>query len=55
MDVVDVQQNKLVWEGALGGRITDQTLRNLEAEIDDAVRLIFDKFPVAPAELQPSD
>jgi hypothetical protein len=47
IDVVDAREKKLVWEGAVTGRVTDQAVRNLEASIDKAVAAIFDGYPVA--------
>ena len=47
-DVVDAMTKKLVWEGAVMGRVTDSALRNLEKTIDDAVAAIMESFPVGP-------
>jgi hypothetical protein len=46
IDVADVQQKKLVWEGATVGRITDEVVRNLEKNLDLAVQDIFQQFPI---------
>jgi hypothetical protein len=46
IDVVSAQTNKLVWEGAVVGRITDRMLRNLEQSIDSAVAAVMDNFTV---------
>jgi hypothetical protein len=48
IDVVDTRTNKLVWEGAVVGRITDEVVRNLEKSIDQAVLEVFKNFPVQP-------
>jgi len=48
IDVVDPRTQKLVWEGTIVGRITDEVLNNIEAVIDEAVKEIFKQFPVPP-------
>ncbi len=45
IDVVDAHTNKLVWEGVLTGRLTDQDVANLEATVDAAVKQVFTNFP----------
>ncbi len=49
IDVVDAKTKKLVWEGAIVGRITDSALRNLEQSIDSAVEAIMTGFPIQPS------
>ena len=46
IDVVDARTEKLVWEGAIIGRITDRALRNLEQSIDSAVAAVMQSFPI---------
>lgn len=46
IDVADVSQQKLVWEGSTVGRITDEVIRNLEKHIDLAVNDIFKQYPI---------
>lgn len=46
VDVVDARTKKLVWEGAIVGRITESVVKNLEATIDEAVAEIFKNYPV---------
>ncbi len=46
IDVADVAQKKLVWEGSVVGRITDEFVRNLEQGLDEAVAAIFENYPV---------
>lgn len=46
IDVVDVKTQRLVWEGAASGRVTDRAVRNLEQTIDDAVSVIMQGFPL---------
>jgi hypothetical protein len=48
IDVVDAKTKKLVWEGAVAGRVTDSKLRELEKTIDNAVAAVMDRFPVQP-------
>lgn len=48
IDVIDASTDKLIWEGALKGRITDKAIKNLEQTIDNAVRAIMTDFPVDP-------
>jgi len=48
IDVVDASSKKLVWEGAIVGRVTDDAIRNLERTIDGAVEEIMKGFPVTP-------
>ncbi len=48
IDVVDAKQKKLVWEGAVGGRVTDKKIQNLEDTIDKAVAAIMSGYPIQP-------
>ena len=48
IDVIDADRKKLVWEGAIVGRVTDNAIRNLEKTIDKAVREIMAGYPVRP-------
>jgi hypothetical protein len=48
IDVVDAATKKLVWEGAVSGRITQRDLENMEATIDEAVSAVMANFPVLP-------
>lgn len=48
IDVVDADTKKLVWEGAVSGRITQKDLKRLEQTIDEAVGVIMVNFPLAP-------
>jgi hypothetical protein len=45
IDVIDRESNKLLWEGIAIGKLNKKTMDNLEAKIDEAVGLIFEKFP----------
>ncbi len=48
IDVVDASTDKLVWEGAIVGRVTDRAIRNLEQSIDEAVAAAMANFPIQP-------
>ena len=48
IDVVDPQTEKLMWEGAIVGKITQDVLENLEAAINEAVLNVYKHFPVQP-------
>lgn len=48
IDIVDASSKKLVWEGAVAGRVTDAAIRDLEKTIDNAVAAIMDRYPVQP-------
>lgn len=54
IDVVDTRTNKLVWEGTIVGKVTQDVLNNLEAVIDEAVMEIFRSFPVPPRKSIPA-
>lgn len=54
IDVVDIGTGKLVWEGAIVGRITDDVLNNLAAVISKAVHEIYKTFPVPPTATDPA-
>jgi hypothetical protein len=52
IDVVDARNKKLVWEGAIVGRITESVVKNMERSIDSAVAEIYKNYPVqAPQEI----
>ncbi len=48
IDVVDVETNKLAWEGSIVGRLTDKDVRNLEQTVDEAVTAVMYNFPIPP-------
>lgn len=48
IDFVDAAQKKLVWEGAVAGRVTEKKIQNLEDTIDRAVAAILSGFPIEP-------
>ena len=45
VDLIDRANNILVWEGAASGRVTDSTRRNIEENLDNAIKDIFAEFP----------
>ena len=48
IDMSDAASNKLVWEGAIVGHVTDNAIRNLEKTIDGAVAEIMKNYPIQP-------
>lgn len=54
IDIVDTRTNRLVWEGTIVGKVTDEVRNNLEAVADEAVREIFTRFPVPPVNITPA-
>lgn len=51
IDVVDAKTNKLAWEGAVVGRITQKKLENIEETLNAAVAATYQKFPLADLNL----
>ncbi len=49
IDAVDTQSQRLVWEGAAVGRITDKDRRNLEGTVNSAVAEIMKDYPITAA------
>jgi hypothetical protein len=47
IDVADAARKQLVWEGVVIGKVTPQTLDNLQPAIDAAVKAAFAKYPTA--------
>ena len=45
IDMIDARKRELVWEGAVSGRVTDESRRNRAAAVDDAVRESLARFP----------
>lgn len=48
IDVVDAASKKLVWEGAIAGRLSDKDIRNMEQTVDEAVAAVMKGFPIQP-------
>jgi len=47
IDVVDRQQNKVIWQGSAVGREDEDKLDNLQQPVQKVVADIFQRFPVA--------
>ena len=45
VDIVDVSQRQLVWEGAATKRVNESTRRNRDQVLDNAIAEIFKQFP----------
>lgn len=46
IDIVDRQQNKMVWEGVAIGRLTEENMKNLQNTLQKTVSEIFAQFPI---------
>lgn len=46
IDLIDAEAERMIWEGTATGRVTERTRRDAAEEIDDAVKAIFDRFPI---------
>jgi len=46
IDLIDAEAERMIWEGTATGRVTDQTRRDAAEELDQAVKAIFDRFPI---------
>ena len=45
IDMIDAERRELVWEGAVSGRVTEESRRNRAAAVDAGVREILARFP----------
>jgi hypothetical protein len=45
VDVIDASTNRLVWEGAAAGRVTESSRENLRETVYEAISDIFARFP----------
>ena len=52
IDVVDAATKKLVWEGAIAGRLSDKDIRNMETTVDGAVASVMKGYPIQPGGAQ---
>ncbi|MDH4047235.1 MAG: DUF4136 domain-containing protein [Gammaproteobacteria bacterium] len=52
IDVVDAATKKLVWEGAIAGRLSDKDIRNMETTVDGAVASVMMGYPIQPGGAQ---
>ena len=46
IDVVDAATNKLVWEGSVVGKLSENDVRNMEQTVDEAVAAVMTSFPI---------
>lgn len=49
VDIVDAQRNRMVWEGIVTGRVTEDTRENIGPAIDNAVAELLADFPAHAA------
>jgi len=52
IDVVDAATKKLVWEGAIAGRLSDKDIRSMETTVDGAVASVMKGYPIQPGGAQ---
>lgn len=45
IDVIDASEQRLVWQGLVDGRLTKKAMENPEQAINDAVQLIYQRYP----------
>lgn len=53
IDLVDAKKKKLVWEAVAVGRVREETLRNLEQAVMEAVPRFFETYPYRAGEATP--
>lgn len=46
VDIIDAAKKQMIWEGVAVGRVTDQTMENLQPKINEAVSAIFVNYPI---------
>lgn len=49
IDMIDAAKKQMIWEGVAVGRVTDETMENLQAKINEAVTAIFVNYPIQSA------
>jgi hypothetical protein len=49
VDIIDAAKKQMIWEGVAVGRVTDETMDNLQAKINEAVTAIFVNYPIKSA------
>jgi len=49
IDIVDRQQNKMIWEGIAIGHLTDKKQQNMQSTLQQIVIDIFSQFPITIA------
>lgn len=53
VDIIDAAKKQMIWEGVAVGRVTEETMENLQPKINEAVAAIFVNYPIKSAsELQ---
>ncbi|MDJ0928198.1 MAG: DUF4136 domain-containing protein [Gammaproteobacteria bacterium] len=53
IDLVDARRNQLVWEVTGTGRIRDEVRANLQPAVNDAVALLFQRYPYSAPGFSP--
>ncbi len=53
IDLVDAKKQKLIWEAVAVGRVREETLRNLEQAVTEAVPRFFETYPFRAGEAAP--
>ncbi len=54
IDLVDAKNKKMVWEAVAVGRVREETLRNLEQAVMEAVPRYFETYPYRAGEAAPN-
>jgi len=49
IDVIDAAKKQMIWEGVAVGRVSEETMENLQPKINEAVAAIFVKYPIRSA------
>jgi hypothetical protein len=49
IDIIDSAKKQMIWEGVAVGRVTDDTMENLQPKINEAVTAIFVNYPIRSA------
>ena len=45
VDLIDVAERRLVWQGSTRGRLTRKDMQNVQALLEEAVAEVFAEFP----------
>lgn len=49
IDIIDATKKQMIWEGVAVGRVTEETMENLQPKINEAVTAIFANYPIKSA------
>jgi hypothetical protein len=49
VDIIDAAKKQMIWEGVAVGRVTDETMENLQPKINEVVTAIFVNYPIKSA------